>query len=47
MKNIGKSFAALFLGAALLTACNKDDGITAQQTPAIDVTTRTDRKSVV
>lgn len=41
MKNIGKSFAALFLGAALLTACNKDDGITAQQTPAIDVTTRT------
>ncbi len=41
MKNISKSFTALFLGAALLTACNKDDGITAQQTPAIDVTTRT------
>ena len=37
MKNISKSFTALFLGAALLTACNKDDGITAQQLSLIHI----------
>lgn len=41
MKNIGKGLAALLLGAALLTACTDDDGITVQQTPAVDVTTDT------
>lgn len=41
MKNIGKGLAALLFGAVLLASCNDDDGITAQQTPAVDVTTRT------
>ena len=41
MKNIGKGLAALLLGAALLTACTDDDGITMQQIPVVDVTTDT------
>lgn len=41
MKNIRKGLAALLFGAVLLASCNDDDGITAQQTPAVDVTTRT------
>ncbi len=41
MKKIGKGFAALLLGAALLTACNEDDGVAVEQLPAIDVSTRT------
>lgn len=41
MKNIWKGCAALLLGAALLIACNDDDGIAAEQIPAVDVTTRT------
>ncbi len=41
MKKIGKGFAALLFGAALLTACNEDDGVVVEQVPAIDVSTRT------